>query len=80
LISAAIALGACGGHDDYPASVQRNFLDSCQSHGGTGDGCNCALDKLQDKLSYEDFKKEETAMLMGNPPSRKVSDAVADCR
>jgi hypothetical protein len=76
-----LALIATGcGQADYPASVQRNFMDACEANGGATKKCECAIDKLQSELSFDDYKKEEAAITAGNTPSRKITDAIAECQ
>jgi len=81
LLMAAVG---CGGGEkkdrEYPAQVQRNFVNSCVSSGGTTTSCNCALNKIEEKLSFDAYKKEETAIAAGRTPSRKITDSVAECR
>lgn len=75
----ACALVGCGGKNDYPASAEHNFLTACQ-RSGPKDFCQCSLDKIEENMSYDDFKKEDTAIRAGNKPSRKLTDAVSECR
>jgi hypothetical protein len=78
---ALIASGCGGGKADYPEKNERAFLDNCErtSEGNTK-FCKCALDKIEENFSFDEFKKEEAAIAAGNPPSRKVTDAISDCR
>ncbi len=83
-IAACIAgLAGCGGgkdSDDYPAAAERNFTTACtKSSGGDSKGCRCALDKIEQKMSYKEFKREDAAINAGHKPSRAVTDAIADC-
>lgn len=81
--STLAGLAGCGGGDDshaYPAQAERNFTTACQrSSGGDTKGCRCALDKIEQKLSYKQFKREDAAINAGRKPSRAVTDAIADC-
>ena len=81
-VAAALAATGCGGgKNDYPAHAERAFLANCdRTSGGKTDVCKCALDKIEEKLSYDEFKKEDTAIAAGGSPSRKLTDAVAECR
>ena len=82
-IAAALLGTGCGGGDknDYPAKSERAFLKSCEkSSKGKTSFCKCALEKVEEKLSFEEFKKEDTAIQAGRPPSRKLTDAISDCR
>jgi hypothetical protein len=78
---AAVALGlsACGGGNDYPKEVEDNFLSSCKSGGGSEKQCECALDKIQDEFTYEEFKQEEKDITSGKEPSKKLTDATKEC-
>lgn len=88
-IAACVLAGltGCGGDDGdgdgdrgYPAAAKRNFTTACErSSGGDAEGCRCAFDKIQTRLSYEQFKREDAALRRGAKPSRIVTDAVAAC-
>jgi hypothetical protein len=75
---AALALAGCGGSHDYPAAARHGFLSSCERK-GSPKMCNCTLAKLQKEMSFEDFKKEGAAIEAGHKPSRKLTDAAAEC-
>ena len=89
-----LLIASCGGDDKpedrttppakaagkpYPRSTQRAYMKSCEANAST-EACKCTLEALQDALSYEDFKREDTALALGRPPSRAMSDAIASCR
>ncbi len=82
--TALIAVAGCGGGDDdaqaYPASAERNFLQGCKKQGGTAALCRCTLSRVKETFSYEEFKAEDTAIAAGRTPSRKLTDALAECR
>jgi hypothetical protein len=66
--------------EKYPDEVRENFMRECEkSSGGKTEICQCSLNKLEERLSLEDFKKEEAAIAAGNPASRRITDAVAEC-
>ena len=87
----ALTLGACGGSDNssskgskYPSLVEDNFLNACKlSSNGKEDACKCALKKLEDTLSYDDFKKADADIRAGGKASgdtaKKISDAISSC-
>ena len=85
-LAALAVLGGCGGDDKaddakaYPAAVERNFLAGCKKQGGDRTTCKCTLRKVQERFSYDEFKKEDTAVAAGRTPSRKLTDAIAECR
>jgi hypothetical protein len=37
------------------------------------------LDKVQATMTYDEFKKEDAAIRGGAKPSRRVTDAMAEC-
>jgi hypothetical protein len=81
---AFVALAGCGGGDKdshgYPAAAKRNFITACDSSsGGKKAYCQCALDKVQATMTYDEFKKEDAAIRGGAKPSRRVTDAMAVC-
>jgi hypothetical protein len=92
LLLASIALAGCGGDSSssgttgkYPKQVEQNFLRSCTAQPKANKAyCQCALSKIEDKLSYEDFKKADQAIsgLNGAPAKAKraFQSAVAGCR
>lgn len=82
IVAVAAALLATGcGKNDYPAKSERAFLSNCEkTSGGKTSFCKCALDKVEEKFSYDEFKKEDTAVAAGKSPSRKFTDAIAECR
>jgi hypothetical protein len=88
LVTALLALGAaagCGGDDTkanrYPAAVEATFMRECKRTSGTRSTiCRCAFDKIEARISYDEFKREDTAIAAGAKPSRKFTDAIADCR
>lgn len=80
LVSLALIAG-CGDDSDaeYPLATQRAFMDACEANSDTA-SCQCALDKIEQTMSYQEFKREETAIEAGRPPSRTITDAISDCR
>lgn len=82
VITAAIALSvvACGKHE-YPAAVVTNFVNSCLQSGGSAQSCTCSIDKIQKKLSFEEFNKLEARYALGDKDAiSKIADLVAECR
>lgn len=93
-VVAVLLAAGCGGDDKpadrstpaaqtagkpYPRTTRRAYLQSCQAN-ASASACTCTLEALQDALSFEDFKREDTALALGRPPSRAMSDAIATCR
>ncbi len=71
---------ACGGGNTqpYPAEVVGNFMRGCTARSEPAT-CQCALDKLQDQFSVDQFKGFEARMSQGEVPQEMV-DAASSCR
>ena len=68
----------------YPAAVEKNFLDACKSSSnGNADACRCALAKIEETVSYEDFKAADVAIRGGGAASdetgAKINAAIQGC-
>lgn len=68
----------------YPADVRQNFLDACnRSSDGKRSACRCALRKLEETVSYEDFKQADAAIRGGGAAApgtaKKIQDAISGC-
>lgn len=63
----AFVVVGCGGssHSAYPANVQTNFLNSCESSGGSSDLCQCTLSYLEKHTSYTQFQADEDQLTNG---------------
>ncbi|HEX2030203.1 MAG TPA: hypothetical protein VHL78_02215 [Actinomycetota bacterium] len=75
-----VVMAACGGGGagtDYPAEVTDNFLASCTRAGTTEAVCQCALDKLEDKYSIEEFTQEAVRLQQGQPSDEFSQDIVS---
>jgi hypothetical protein len=86
LLGAALGLAACGGGgaEEYPAEAQRSFVDACVAQNGANrSACECALDQVQENVSYKEFRKAEAALTSGLEVNADTQDAfleaVADC-
>jgi hypothetical protein len=83
VVAGLAGLAGCGGDDGgsgYPAEAKRNFTTACErSSGGDVQSCRCALEKIEERLSYEEFKQEDAAIRRGSEPSDVVTDAIAGC-
>jgi hypothetical protein len=94
IVAAALtALAGCGASsnnngDKYPKEAVANFTKQCISSGGgtndVKDRCQCVIDKLQDRVSFDDFKKADDAIRKNQKPEKATIDeidkAVSDCR
>lgn len=73
-----VAAGCGDGGHDYPDEVVTSFVTSCQQQADAGH-CNCAIDKLQEAYSYDEFQSLEKRL---NEPEvqKQMADTVSDCR
>jgi hypothetical protein len=63
-------------------------MESCVAEeGATKEGCQCTLDEIKASMSYEDFKRVDTALAVDGdldsvtPELRqKFVDSIAECR
>ena len=85
-LAPAFAAG-CGGGNDYPDEAVNNFMMSCTAQAGaTESSCRCVLDNLRETMSYEEFKRVDTAIRMGGTDEvpedsrENLLHAISDCR
>ncbi len=78
----AVVAVACGGDPptvhQYPKEIVDNFIKSCRERGDEAN-CRCAIDRLQNTFTLEQFQAMEARLAKGEVPKEMV-DAVADCR
>lgn len=85
---ALVALAACGGDgngggEDYPPAVRDQFIQSCTGSGGTNEQCTCALDRLEDEFTLEEFTEESVKFAQGEPSDEfreAVVNATLECQ
>ena len=88
LLVSALALAAAGcssGEGGYPASAEATFTSACVAQpGATAAGCECLFREVEERLSYEEFRRVDTAILIGEEvegdEGRAVLDALGECR
>lgn len=87
MLAAAFAAGCGGGGNDYPDEAVQSFMMSCKAQAGaTESSCRCVLDNLEETMSYEEFKRVDTAIRIGGTDEipedsrEKFLDAISDCR
>jgi hypothetical protein len=86
LAALSLGLAACGGDDNdskagskYPDDVRENFMKACEaSSNGKTAACDCALKKLEETVSYDDFKKADEAIREGGEASGSTADRIQD--
>jgi ABC-type glycerol-3-phosphate transport system substrate-binding protein len=65
----------------YPAAVEANFMRACtRTSKGKATICQCAFDKIEATISYDELKRQDAAIAAGARPSRKFTNAMAGCR
>jgi hypothetical protein len=84
-VGAAVAglvllLPGCGGSSSvYPANVQSNYLNACESGGGSVAKCGCTLDWFQKHISLTQFQADEDEVNNGSVPD-DMKSAVRACK
>lgn len=68
----------------YPEAVRKTFLDSCDAQPNASRSvCQCALDRVEKTVSYEDFKEADAAIredAAAKPPAYdKLVKAAREC-
>jgi hypothetical protein len=69
--------GGGGGGEDFPPEVVNEFLASCEAQGTSREVCQCALDKLEDKYSIEEFREEAVKLSQGEASEEFTQDIVS---
>jgi hypothetical protein len=80
LLVGVVLTAGCGGSKPYPTSTRDNFLSACESSPkATPSACECALSKIEDKVPFEQFARDETAVLEGGSLPKTYTSALLDC-
>jgi hypothetical protein len=78
LVLAMVALTSCG--DEFPDQVVQNFITSCVAQpGATEAECQCAIDRIQEKMTLEEFIRADRAVREGADIPVPIAAAVAEC-
>ena len=75
-----LTLGACG-DEGYPPEAVEDFMSSCTTQlGASRSYCRCAIDNLQESMSFDDFQAAEDEITSGsqNLP-QELRDAAESC-
>lgn len=72
--------GSWESENAYAAQGKKTFMASCErSSGGKTSFCQCALDELEQAMSFEEFLTESLHLVKGDPPSQTFREAVKSC-
>jgi hypothetical protein len=83
---AAAAMTACllscgRPRHEYSAELVDNFGRACRARGGTEAACGCALDRLRERWTEQQYRDLETRVAKREEAAaRALADATADCR
>jgi hypothetical protein len=74
LLSFSLVFASCGSSNvnnaknAYPQDVVDAFLQSCEQSGSKHEMCSCALDKTQQRYTFEEFSVIESKIQAGRTP------------
>ena len=79
MLGAMLLAAACGREPahDYPAEVVDNFVAACRTR-APEPTCRCAIDRLQDRFAWDEFRIHEARMAKGEMPD-EVAHVVGAC-
>jgi hypothetical protein len=80
--SIALVLAGCGGdkgEKQYPRATRNAFLDACTSNGATQKQCQCALQKVERRVPYTEFRKQEAETAGGSLPMDRYTNDIVNC-
>jgi hypothetical protein len=78
-----VSLAGCNGGDEggYPPQVVENFMASCTAQPGASESeCSCAIERIQETMTLEEFAEEEARITRGERPSDEIIAAINECR
>ena len=82
-IALALGLSACGGDggNEYPDEVVENFVSNCAAQPGTTESaCQCAIDELQERMSFEEFEAAEQDLVTSGDVANELRAVVEECK
>jgi hypothetical protein len=72
-------LAGCGDdRHEYPPEVVKSFIENCEARADERD-CNCAIDKLREQYTYEQFQALEKRM-NDRAVMQEMATLVESCR
>ena len=75
-----LAAGCQKPQNAYPPEVVATFLQSCAAQGAPKGACECTLDELRRKFTYEQFQAMEQRTRETQKPAQEFQDAANTCR
>ena len=64
----------------YPAEARRTFLQACDAQeGASRAACECALERIEDRYSFAEFRRIDAAAARGQQPPREVTQIAENC-
>lgn len=72
-----LALAGCG--RKYPDEVKEQFLEECESSGGTKATCACSFEKVQETFTFKEYIQLDRDARAGKKPPKKMVAIVLMC-
>lgn len=83
LVFVALTVISCSKPKPYSAEVVTGFVSSCVAAAGGQQAmalCSCMIERIQEKIPEEDFRRMDTASRLGKEPSDQLIDAITAAR
>ncbi|MBY0275904.1 hypothetical protein K2Z84_11210 [Candidatus Binatia bacterium] len=83
LVVVALATISCSKPKPYSAEVVTGFVASCVAAAGGQQAmalCSCMIERIQEKIPEDEFRRMDTASRLGKEPSDRMIDAIAAAR
>jgi hypothetical protein len=74
---------ACSGGNDnkFPDDLRKSFIETCTGSGSSSKQCDCALEKLEDKYSAQQFRDLERRITSGDASAEaEIAPIASACR
>jgi hypothetical protein len=73
-------LAACNQGEEYPRQVVENFMGACTAQpGATEEACSCAIERIQEEMTLEEFVRFEARLEEGGQPPPEIQEIVQEC-
>jgi hypothetical protein len=74
------AAGGGAKGEPYPQEARRTFLQACDAQeGASRAACECALERIEERYSFEEFRRIDAAAARGQQPPREVTRIAENC-